>query len=229
MSDADFAIFMRAVYDTMFTAVKEGGALYVCHSDSMGHIFRGALLDAGFLLKQCIIWVKNSLVISRSDHHWQHEPILYGWKPGASHHWYGGRKQTTVIRPSDGVYVTPVDGGYQIAINNGVSNLILIVPSYEVAANNDSDDTTIWYIDRPTKSGDHPTMKPIKLCGRAILNSSKAGQIAFDPFGGSGSTLMAAEQIDRICYLMELDEKFCDVIVRRWEEYTGLKAEHISK
>lgn len=88
---------------------------------------------------------------------------------------------------------------------------------------------TVWEIKRPKVSKEHPTMKPISLCSKAINNSSKPNWIILDLFGGSGSTLIASEQLDRICYLMELDEKYCDVIVRRWEEFTDKKAELIRK
>ena len=177
MSDGDFYKFLLAANKNMLEAIAPGGAIYVCHADSEGLNFRNAMIEAGWLFKQCIIWVKNSLVMGRQDYHWQHEPILYGWKPGKAHRWYGGRKQTTT-----------------------------------------------WEIDRPRKNPDHPTMKPIELCARAIKNSSQPGDIIFDPFGGSGSTLIAAEQTGRICHTMELDPVYCDVIVRRWEELTGQKA-----
>ncbi len=84
---------------------------------------------------------------------------------------------------------------------------------------------TVWEIDRPTKSPDHPTMKPVELVARAVENSSSAGDIVLDLFLGSGTTLIAAEQTGRICYGMEVDPRYCDVIVKRWEAFTGKKAE----
>jgi len=86
-------------------------------------------------------------------------------------------------------------------------------------------ETTIWEFDKPKRNRDHPTMKPVPLLAYPILNSSMTNTIVLDPFGGSGSTLIACEQSDRICYTAELDEKFCDVIVKRWELLTGGKAE----
>lgn len=174
MSDADFYKFLLDSYKNMFEAVAPGGAIYVCHADSEGLNFRKAMLDAGWLLKQCIIWVKSSMVMGRQDYHWQHEPILYGWKPGAAHNWYGGRKQTTT-----------------------------------------------WEIDRPSRNGEHPTMKPIELCARVISNSSRSGDIVLDLFGGSGSTLISAEQTGRTCYTMELDPIYADVIVNRYIAQVG--------
>ena len=163
--------------------------------------------------------------MGRQDHHWQHEPILYGWKPGGKHAWYGGRKQSTIIKSEDGVFINKVNGGYQVTFNNGVQKVVINVPTYEVVASMGDEATTTWHVDKPLRNGEHPTMKPIKLCARAIKNSSKPGDVVMDLFGGSGSTLMACEQTNRTCYTMELDEKYVDVIIRRWEQHTGKKAE----
>lgn len=175
MDDDKFREFLFKAFSAMNAMTKPGGGIYVAHSDSMGYHFRGALVDAGFLLKQCLIWVKNSLVMGRQDYHWRHEPILYGWKAGASHHWHTDRKQTTVIE-----------------------------------------------IDRPTKNDLHPTMKPIALIEYLMGNSSQKDELVLDTFGGSGSTLIAAEKNGRRCNLVELDPHYCDVILERWALYTGL-------
>lgn len=224
MSDEKFYNFLYDAYVSMFQAVRAGGAIYVCHAHTEGHNFIRALNDAGWELKQCIVWVKNTLVMGRQDYHWQHEPILYGWKPGESHRWYGGRKQTTVIDAEDGVFVNKIKEGYQLTFNNGNKKVVLNVPEYQVKEVMSEEMTTTWRIEKPLKNGEHPTMKPIKLCARAIENSSKPEEIVLDLFGGSGSTLMACEQVQRKCYAMELDEKYCDVIIKRWEEFTGEKA-----
>ena len=228
MNDSNFYRFLYDAYVSMYGAVKAGGAIYVCHADTEGINFRQAMKDAGWELKQCIIWVKNALVMGRQDHRWQHEPILYGWKPGEAHRWYGGRKQTTVITDEDGVFVNKIKTGFQLTFNNGHQKVVLDVPAYEVKEILTDEVTTTWHINKPLRSGEHPTMKPIKLCARAIENSSKDGDIALDVFGGSGSTLIACEQLNRICYMMELDEKYVDVIINRWETLTGEKAELIN-
>ena len=178
MQDGKFLQFLTEAFAQMYEHSKKGAAIYVFHADSEGYNFRSAFKQAGYSLRQCLVWVKNSLVLGRQDYQWQHEPILYGWKDGASHAWYGDRKQTTLIR-----------------------------------------------FDKPQRNADHPTMKPIGLCGYLISNSSKEGDIVLDSFGGSGGTLMACEQTGRICYTSELDPKYCDVIIKRWEEFTGKKAE----
>lgn len=220
----EFNSFLNNAFASMFEAVIPGGAIYVCHADSEGANFRGALLEAGWLIKQCLIWVKNQFVIGRQDYQWQHEPILYGWKPGAAHQWYGGRKQGTVIEDGMPVVIERGDNGTLITITAVVEKLVLRVPDFEIIHTGDDSDTTIWRFEKPLRNKEHPTMKPIRLCARAIHNSSKAKDIVADFFGGSGSTLIASEQADRSCYAMEIDPVYCDVIIRRWEEFTGEKA-----
>ena len=167
-SNDGFYQFLYDFYTALAAYTKKGGAWYVWHADSEGANFRQAMKDAGIMVKQCLIWVKNSMVMGRQDYHWKHEPCLYGWKEGAAHNWYTDRKQTTVLE-----------------------------------------------FDRPTRSGEHPTMKPIPLISYQIGNSSSKGDIVSDAFLGSGSTMVAAHQLKRKCYGMELDPKYCDVIVNR--------------
>lgn len=227
MKDQAFYQFLYDSFINMFAVTAAGGAIYICHADSEGLNFRKAFMNSGWLLKQCIVWIKNAFVMGRQDHHWQHEPILYGWKPGR-HSWYGGRKQSTVIKAEDGVFVNTKGDGFQITFNNGIQKVVLDVPEYNVVAAYSDEVTTTWQIEKPLRNGEHPTMKPIKLCARAINNSSRPSGIVLDLFGGSGSTLIACEQLNRICYMMELDPVYCDVIIKRWEEFTGQKAELIS-
>jgi DNA modification methylase len=213
----------------MYAVTKQGGPIYVCHADSGGVNFRNAMKDSKWELKQCIIWVKNSFILGRQDYQWRHEPILYGWKPGAPHCWYGDRKTSTVLNNEDCISVKEIQDGYQVIVNIDNKNIILKVPSYEVQKNGDDTDKTIWFINKPLRNAEHPTMKPVKISGRAIENSSDKGNIVLDAFGGSGSTLISAEQLNRVCYIMELDEKYCDVIIKRWEELTGDKAKLLKK
>lgn len=220
MEKNSFYRFLLQAFTVTYEHLKPGGGIYVCHSDSERCNFQGAMEDAGFLMKQCLVWVKNQLVLGRQDYQWQHEPILYGWKPGAAHCWYGGRKQTTALRPDDAVTVTQEpDGTYTLQFNSGFECVRVNVPSYKVTGR--SEEGSVWLFDKPLKSKEHPTMKPIPLCGRAIENSSEPGQTIADFFGGSGSTLMAAEQLGRRCCMMEKDPRYCDVIVDRWQNFTG--------
>lgn len=224
MESSQFNQFLRDAFTSMYSAVEPGGAIYVCHADSEGSNFRGALQESGWLLKQCIIWVKNQFVMGRQDYQWQHEPILYGWKPGAAHQWYGGRKQGTVIDEGLPVVIKQDGENVYITVTTGLSQVVLKVPRFEIIRTGDDSGTTIWRFEKPLRNGEHPTMKPIGLCARAIQNSSRPNDIVADFFCGSGSTLMAAEQTGRSCYAMELDPIYCDVIIRRWEEFTGQKA-----
>lgn len=177
MEDEKFREFLRSAFKNAFDNMKQGGVFYVWHADSEGYNFRGALKDVGLQVRQCLIWVKNSLVLGRQDYQWKHEPCLYGWKEGASHLWASDRKQTTVLN-----------------------------------------------FDRPQRNDMHPTMKPIPLFDYQIKNNTKGGDIVLDLFGGSGTTIMACEQNGRNAYLMEYDPRYVDVIIDRWEKFTGEKA-----
>ena len=171
--------------------------------------------DAGFKLAECLIWEKNSFVLGRQDYQWRHEPILYGWKEGAAHYFIDDRSQDTILLEDELDLESMKKEDLITYINQ-------IIAQYK-------DQTTVLFEKKPTKNDVHPTMKPVNLVGRLMRNSSKPGWNVLDLFGGSGSTLMAAEQIGRRAFLMELDEKFCDVIVHRWEEFTGKKAVRAGK
>lgn len=97
MSTGDFYTFLYLFYQETFLKALPGAPIYVFHADSEGANFRKALADAGYKLSQCLIWLKNSIVLSRQDYHWKHEPCLYGWKEGAAHNWYSDRKQSTIL------------------------------------------------------------------------------------------------------------------------------------
>lgn len=226
MSDEKFYDFLYDSFVSMYASLKPGGALYVCHADSEGLNFRRAFKESGFLLKQCLIWAKNSLVMGRQDYHWRHEPILYGWKPGAAHKWYGGHKETTIMKEDPAVLIEKMKNGkHKITFDTGLRTIEFEVADMKMITDVDDSLTSTWFFNKPVKSVLHPTMKPVGLPGRAMKNSTKPGDIVLDPFGGSGSTLIAAEQIGRGARLIELDPKYCDVIVQRWEEFTGKKAE----
>lgn len=177
MGDDQFRQFLRDACVTADTVMKPGAVFYIWHADSEGYNFRGACRDAEWIVRQCLIWKKSSLVMGRQDYHWKHEPCLYGWKDGAGHLWAADRKQTTILE-----------------------------------------------FDKPSRNGEHPTMKPVALFEYQMLNNTKGGDIILDSFGGSGTTLLAAEKNGRHSHLMELDPKYCDVIVKRWQDFTGQKA-----
>jgi DNA modification methylase len=219
LDDGEFRDFLSGAYGCAFAVMKPGAAIYVAHADTEGLNFRATFRAAGFKLSGCLIWRKDSLVLGRSDYQWQHEPILYGWKPGSRHRWYGGRKLTTMIdldqdrmpfkRRDDGRY--EIRFGDTVMVIDGTAQIEELVPS-------------VINEPKPKRSDGHPTMKPVALIERMLRNSARPGDIVLDLFGGSGSTLMAAERLGMCARLSELDPGYCDVIVGRWEAYTGRKA-----
>jgi DNA modification methylase len=219
MGDKEFYDFLLGFYTATWSWMKPGAAIYVAHADTEGLNFRGAFKAAGFKLSGCIIWRKDSLVLGRSDYQWQHEPILYGWKPGSAYRWYGGRKQTTVMDlGDDGPFQRLSDGRYQITVGDhvmilgGAETVEEVVPS-------------VIRAEKPRSSALHPTMKPVELIERMLRHNARPGDLVLDPFGGSGSTLIAADRLGMCARLIELDPKYADVIVARWEAWSGRKAE----
>lgn len=208
MDDESFYFFLKAFYEQMIRVLKEGGAYYIFHSDSEGYNFRKALRDAGGIVKQNLIWVKNALVLGRQDYQWKHEPCLYGWKEGAGHYFIDDRTQTTVFEDK-----ADLDKLTKEELKEMIQDILA-----------DKIPTTIIHEDKPLKNDIHPTMKPIRLISRLVKNSSKAGENVIDFFGGSGSTLISCEQLGRKCYTIELDPKYVDVIIDRWETLTGKTA-----
>lgn len=197
MEDSKFRRFLTDAFSNAVSVMKPGAPFYIWHADSEGYNFRGACRDSMLRVRQCLIWVKNSLVLGRQDFQWKHEPCLYGeseieeeetepclygWKDGHKHYFFKNRRQTTILE-----------------------------------------------FDKPKKSAEHPTMKPIKLFDYQMQCSSKEGDSVLDLFTGSGTTIMAAEQNGRIAYCMEFDPKYVDVIIDRWEKFTGEKAELINE
>ena len=177
--------------------------------------FRAAFIEAGFKLSGCLIWRKQSLVLGRSDFQWMHEPILYGWKPGAAHRFFGGRKQTTVVEHGEGGPIRQrPDGTWVVEVGDAV----LVVDGEAKIAESPS---SVIFHEKPSRSADHPTMKPVGLVERFLKFSARPGDLVIDAFGGSGTTMIAAERCGMRSRLMELDPKFVDVIVKRWQEHVG--------
>lgn len=174
MKNEEFYSFLLASFKNMVAHVEPGASAYVFHADTEGLNFRTAFIDSGFHMAGCCIWVKDSLVLGRSDYQWQHEPVLYGFLQNGKHNWYSDRKQTT-----------------------------------------------IWNFKKPKRNENHPTSKPLDLLAYPLQNSTQENAVVIDTFGGSGSTLMACELSNRICYTMELDEKYASVILRRYVENTN--------
>lgn len=212
MDDASFRQFLRDAFSVADQHLKPGGAFYIWHADSEGLNFRAAVKETGWLLKQNLVWVKNSIVLGRQDYQWKHEPCLYGWKDGASHYFIDNRSLATVIEEDEENLKEMTKG-----------ELISYIKSMQ-----ENSPTSIFYEDKPVRSDIHPTMKPLKLIARCVLNSSKKGERVLDSFNGGGSTLMVCEKTERIYYGMELDPVYVERTIKRWEEETGLKAEKIN-
>lgn len=219
MSDAKFKEFLTSLMGQYFSIMKEGGAIYVAHADTEGRNFRNAFTDAGFKLSGCLIWRKDALVLGRSDFQWMHEPILYGWRPGAKHRWYGGRKQTTVAEWTGELVTKDADGRWVIQVGDRV----LVVDGQ---ATLEMHEGSVHFEPKPRRSAEHPTMKPVGLIEKHLKNNARTGDIAADGCAGSGSTLIAADRLGMYARVIELDPRFVDVIVRRWQDYTGRRAVH---
>ena len=182
----DVAELLATTFAQLDRHLKAGARIYICHpSGELAAVFIEAFLAAGWRLRQGLVWVKDSLVLGRSDYHYRHEPILFGYKPGRGRQGRGGR------------------GWY-----------------------GDDSQTTVLEVARPKASREHPTMKPVELIEIALCNSTSRSHLLLDPFAGSGSTLIAAERLGRSARLIELDPRYCDVIVARYERFTGEQARH---
>lgn len=220
MDAAAFRTFLHDALRSLETAMKPGASIYVAHSDKEALSFLTAFSAAGFKQHGCVIWKKDQLVLGRMDYQPMHEPILYGWKPGKAHRWYGGRKQTTIAELGEDVGFRQLDDGrWQIAVGD---NVLIVSGAAEVEALVPS---VVFYA-KPRRSNLHPTMKPVALIEKMLRNSALPGDIVLDGFGGSGSTLVAAHRQGMSARLCELDPVYCDVIVRRWQDYCGQRAIH---
>lgn len=173
---------LTAAFDVVAAVCKPGAPVYVAHADTERVTFESAMLASGLVVRQNLVWVKNTMVLGRSDYHYKHEPILYGFVDGGEgrkgrggERWFGGNNETTVFE-----------------------------------------------IDKPPRNAEHPTMKPVALIDAMLANSLPAGGVVLDPFSGSGSTLIAAHGRQSRAFCVELDPRYADVILRRFEAHTGI-------
>ena len=199
-------------FANMREALKPGGVYYSTgpQGGDLLLLLMRTVAESGLLLKHMLIWVKNNHVLGRCDYNYKHEPILYGWKEGAGHYFANGFFQTSVFDEDVDLKAMPKADLLEYA-----TMLRKAIP------------TTVLRENKPPRNDLHPTMKPIALVARMVRNSTdhRKPQLVLDAFGGSGTTLMACEQTGRTAYLMELDPGYCDVVVKRWEEFTGRTAE----
>ena len=209
MADNEFYEFLHMAFNLMQLNLKSGGSFYIWCIDHKIDLFINAIKNNNLIHNETLIWVKNTFVLGHLDYHKKHEPCLYGWKEGAAHYFTDDRTQSTVIE----------DKGIDLKKLKKEEMLKLLEEIFS-----DKVSTTVINEDKPSKCDLHPTMKPVKLFARLIKNSSKQEEIVLDLFGGSGSTLIVCEQINRRCNMMEYDERYATVIVDRWEKLTKKKA-----
>lgn len=209
MAKSDFIAFLSSCFKKLDSAIKEGAAFYIWYADSSAYEFIESCRNANWDIRQNLIWVKSQFILGRQDYQWRHEPCLYGWKEGAGHYFIKDRTQSTIIDDS-----IDLENATEEEMREYIQNLF--------------DQTSVLYEKKPSINDLHPTMKPLKLIGKLIKNSSKRNQIILDGFGGSGSTLIACEELGRTCYMMEYDPKYAQTIIKRWETLTGKTAIKIS-
>jgi DNA modification methylase len=220
MGQAEFQSFLDKAMSALMPHVS--GAMYVCMSPKELTTLKRAFEGSGGHFQSFLIWVKNSFTLGGADWQNQYEPILYGWPEGVVDHYFVGyRNEGNIWKDLDKHGVEFNDGKtliklgeYHLEIDGEVTGKIMSKKGF----------TDLWPEKKPAKSKLHPTMKPLKLIAKAINASSFVESVVLDPFGGSGSTLVACEELNRKCYMMELDPKYVDVIVERWERLTGEKA-----
>lgn len=205
-SDEAFIEFLEAAFTAALSGLKAGGAFYVWYASAQSWNFLPAAERAGMVVRQILVWAKDTFALGRQDYQWRHELCLYGWKDGAAHYFTDSRRETTVVE--EGVDTSKMTKDELKAALDGILGMA----------------STVLREKKPTKSIEHPTMKPVKLFAYQMCNSSRPGEIVFDPFGGSGTSVIAAEQTGRRCATIELDEHYASVIVDRWERLTGEQA-----
>lgn len=211
MEDSTFQEFLFSAFSVADEHLKPGGAFYIWHAGVNGYNFKIALKKTGWQLRQILIWNKNAFALGRQDYQWKHEPCLYGWKDGSSHYFVNNRSLTTVIEK-----LPEIDSMTKAELKQ----LVIDILQGEIPS-------TVINENKPLRNADHPTMKPVPLIGKLIINSSRRGEIVLDMFGGSGTTLIAAEQLGRRCRMVEFDPIYADVIIKRWENLTGEKAQYV--
>lgn len=213
LTDNEFHLFLVKAFNNMKKALKDGGVFYVWYAPSEVVNFQTSLEENNFQIREELIWNKGRMVFGRQDYQWQHEPCLYGWKDGAAHYFIDDRTQTTVFE----------DKKPDIKKMKKEELVKLLEEIYS-----DKISTTIINENKPSVSELHPTMKPVKLIARQVKNSSRINEKVLDLFGGSGTTIIACEQLNRKCNMMEFDPVYVDVIIKRWEDFTGKKAVKIN-
>jgi DNA modification methylase len=210
MGDKEFFEFLKKAMDNAAMTMKKGACFYIAHADGERINFQNAATQAGLTTRQCLVWVKSQFALSRQDYNWKHEPILYGWKDGGAHYFCQDFTSSTVFEKEMGKELTDMKKEELLKI------LIQLQENYQAS---------IIHADKPARNDVHPTMKPVELVSKMVENSSQRGDNVLDLFGRSGSTMIACQFNGRKSFTMEYDPVYADVIIKRWEELTGDKAE----
>ena len=207
--DAGFIEFLRRALSSALGSMKPGASFYVWYASTQSANFLEAAKRAGMTIRQLLVWAKNTFALGRHDYQWRHEPCLYGWKDGAAHYFFDSRTETTVIEDAkhDPKKMTKAE-----------------LVEFAQSVLTEKQASTVLEFDKPSRSEEHPTMKPVKLFAYLVRNSSRPGDLVLDPFAGSGTTVIACEQLKRRAAVMELDPHYASVIVERWERLTGKTA-----
>lgn len=211
MAGAEFRRFLNDAFAAACTVLADGTPFYIWFASKEHINFEGALNDNGLRVRQDLIWNKNSFIIGRAHYQWKHEPCLYGWKGQSCRYFIDARNRASVIQDEHEVNID------KLKKDELREMLREILADRRIP-------TTVINEPKPVKDEDHPTMKPVRLFGYQITNSSRIGDIVLDTFGGSGTTIIACEQLHRKGRLVEIDPHYCDVIIARWEKLTGKKA-----
>lgn len=210
MTSDNFRIFLTNAFASVVPVLSRGCPFYIWFASKEHINFESALNDNGLIVRQELIWNKNHFILGRAHYQWKHEPCFYGWLGDSCRYFTDVRNHSSVYSDSDEIDIDKLKKSeMQKLLHDILDNRI---------------PTTVINCNKPTKNADHPTMKPVRLFGYQISNSSRPGEIILDTFGGSGTTIVAAQQLNRKARLMELDPKYCDVIIARYEKLTGEKA-----
>ena len=214
MENSAFRKFLKGAFAAAYNVMSDGCPFYVWFASKEHMNFEGALKDNKLKVRQELVWNKNHFILGRAHYQWKHEPCLYGWKGDVCKYFIDERDRASVIEDAKEIDIDKMK-------KTEMAELLRKIYDKKPP-------TTVIDEKKPAMDTEHPTMKPVRLIGRLIKNSSKLGDTILDTFGGSGTTMIAAEQLGRKCYMMELDPHYCDVIIARWEKLTGKKAEKIT-
>jgi DNA modification methylase len=195
--------FFHGFLTAALSIANEKAAIYIWHADRRFRLLTDLFEELNILMHQRIIWVKPCTVLTYSVYPWRHEPCLFGWRKGSKPFFRPSRKKIGSVWTID-------------ILRSGDPES----PEYYA---------DLWEVDWEGKKRnnglDHPTVKPTEIFAIPMRVHTNPGDICYEPFSGSGSQIIAAERVNRRCFAMELEPVFCDVAVRRWEEFTGKKAE----